>query len=284
MLQNQKVLFTIALVLLGAFICAAGLTSVLFENPTALSWILFVIGASMVVAGTVIGFTQLLDRTIKPVVEELSHGFRDDLEALQEGRITWAVWQSILTCAAGIVFIALVLRYHKFEAVWFGWLPVWIPSFLVAGLMAFAVTRTRWFNDSHFETPAWVFAVAICGFAIAVFLGIVRTENTRLLDVSYRADNSQYNYYQFNNYYFDSGSQVGSVDFDMPECSGDSCEGWAYLICGIMFVVAVLILVIGSAFIQSFWLFSGTLLVSMIILITMNALMYVPPQKYKYRY
>lgn len=279
MLRRKKTIFTIALVLLGAYIGSMGLASVLFENPTTLSWILFVFGGGIVIAGTIIGVTDLLDQTVKPVVDELSHGFQDDLDAFREGRLTWAVWQFILTCAAGIVFAMLVLRYHKMESTWFG-IPIWIPSLLVAGVMAFIVSRTDWFSDAHFETPAWVFVVAISGFAIAMFLGIARTEDTRLLDMAYQPGNGQYNYYQFNNYYFsgDSGGQSSSVDFDMPECKGKSCEGYAYLICGVLFVVTVLILIIGSAFIPSFWLFSGTIFVGMMILITMNSLMYRPYQ------
>lgn len=285
MLRNidRKNSFTIALVMLGAYIGSWGITSIFFDNPTPVSWVLFVVGGGIVVTASVVGITQLLDRTIKPVMDEFAHGFQDDIDALRNGRVTWAVWQAILTFIAGTAFIILVLRFHKMEATWFG-IPVWIPSVLVSGIMSYVVSRTSWFNDSHFETPAWVYIVAISGFAVAMILGISQTEDVRLLNLGYSTENGGYNYYQFNtyNYYGDSRGYSESVDFDLPECEGDECTGMGYVICGIAFVVFVLLLIIGSAFIPSFWLFSGMIFVGMMVLIAMNSLMYRPYRRYQH--
>ena len=280
----KKAPFAIGLIVFGAILGSLGVVTSWFDNQQMpVVYIFLGVGISMVILGSILGLTQFLDHIAKPVVEEIADDVADDVEDIKAGRITWVLIQCILTMVAAIVFVLLVLRYHKLEATW-SWMPVWVPAVIVVGILSWIVSRTDWFNDHSFETPWWVFVIPLAGLVISTFLGINRTENLHLLDFNYQ-NTEGYNSYVFsNNYFLGGGSQSWVPDINMPSCSGKSCEGEALIILLIALVVLTIVLIVGSAFIPNFWLLAGTVFLVVMIIIATQRLLVRPYRGRRYQH
>ena len=134
-MSGNKTHLAVGLILAGALIGAFAGMAIAFGNQSLVVWVIGSAAVICVMLGSVLAMSTVLDHTTQPVMETLGDGLADDMENLQQGIMTWPIWQFILTLASAIVYFMLLLRYHKFEAMWWGWMPVWFLSALAAGLL-----------------------------------------------------------------------------------------------------------------------------------------------------
>jgi hypothetical protein len=269
MALSRKTIFAILLVALGLGFAMLVLLTYTLSGGSA-GFTLAFIGAAVacIIAGTLLAFSKLLDRYVTPLIDELHTDIADDLEDIQEHRMTNTLWMVIITLAGLLVFSFLVLSFHKVEARW-GGLPVILPTAIGLALLAGFIPQTEWFHRAGY-TPFWIFLVPTIGLAVTLWIGISRTENTGLL-FSSKAQAVEYNIIRPAGYLLFDTVNVGGVQgisLDLPSCDGDSCA--VYLVIGL--IVLVLVLVIGSAMIPHFWLLSGSLMLCMMALITLHDL------------
>jgi len=101
-------------------------------------------------------------------------------------------------------------------------------------------------------------------------IGLAKTENLSVIGTSPRAP-IEYNSNQYTGSFFREAAGVGDwgLQLELPSCDDDIC-GVVVLV--IALVVLTLILVIGSAYIPHFWLFSGTILLGIMALIVIHDL------------
>jgi len=158
---------------LGFFLMGAGsivgaLVIVMFyisRGQTGLLLFLLAGAVGCVALGSLLAFTQMLDRTIQPVIVEISEDIQDDIEDLKARRATNVQFMFIATAAAALIFFYFVLKLHKLEAAW-GWLPVIIPAGIVVVIGTLIVLNTSWFHDQQMPTPLWVFFIPVIGIEI----------------------------------------------------------------------------------------------------------------------
>lgn len=84
-----------------------------------------------------------------------------------------------------------------------------------------------------------------------------------------------YNSYRSTGIILQTAGDVGGsgLSLDLPDRDGDACA--VYLVIGL--VLLVFVLVIGSALIPHFWLFSGSILLGIMVLIAIHDLRIRPP-------
>jgi hypothetical protein len=220
--------------------------------------------------GSILGFSQLLDKLANPVADEIYKDIEDDIQDLKQHRITATIWMIVLTGIAALVFFFFVFRFHKVEATW-GPIPVVLPTFVGMIVLVWFIPRTPWFQDQTDYTPIWVFLIPTAGLIISLMVGIQRTENLSLLRASRQAP-VEYNSYPYGGLFLQllaEASDVGS-GLGLSNCDGDEC-GVLFLL--IALVILTLILVIGSAFIPHFWVFSGSIMLSIMAVIAIHNLL-----------
>ncbi len=207
--------------------------------------------------GTILLFTNLLDKLVLPVIDELVEDTRDDHEDLKQGNITFVHVSGILLIVLTLGFAVLVSMFSKFSARW-GSIPVLIPTLIVLGLTTLTLTTTSWFNSKADRTPPIIFIILFIGMIISLALGITKTENINRglrtpigeYDYDYRAEQAMY-------LATDNGFTIVDFSFGMiSDCDEDFCL-WLVII--ILVLVATVILVAGSASIIHFWFFSGSI-------------------------
>jgi hypothetical protein len=267
--MSKKVVFSIFLILAGVI---AGLL-ILFSygrsgGNTALTLGFLSVAIFFIITGTVLIFSQLLDRTINPLVDEIQKDIEDDIQDLKERRFTNTHAMIIIIGAAVMLFSFFVFRFHKVEAMW-GPIPVVIPTFMCMAALAWFLPRTTWFRDWSDYTPMWIFLIPTCGFILSVWLGLARTENIEVL----RASSTQPVSYNTNpnlgNIFLATGDATDFGFSGLSDCDDDVC-GAILLVIGL--VILTLVLVIGSAYIPHFWLLSGSILVGIMLLIAIHDL------------
>jgi hypothetical protein len=228
--------------------------------------LLFLLAAAVgcVALGSLLAFTQMLDRTIQPVIEEIDADLQDDIEDIKAKRTTNVQFMFIATAVAALIFFYFVLKLHKIEATW-GGLPVIIPAGIVVVIGSLIVLNTSWFHDQHLPTPLWAFFIPAIGIALTLILGL-QTENSR--NLSWNApDQVVYNDFNpvasdiLNSDFLFSGSDSSS------SCDDDSCLAIMLIVA---LVVITLVMVIGSAFIPHFWLLSGMVFLAILTIITIH--------------
>jgi hypothetical protein len=223
-------------------------------------FLLAAVGCAMV--GAVLSFTQLLDHLVKPIVEVIDEDVKDDIEDIVKARVTGAQVMFILTGGLVLVFLFLILKLHKFDAAW-GGLPVYIVAFVVAAIGILIVVNTTWFQDQSLRTPLIVYLIPAAGLAISLLLGL-GTENPRSLSLDTTAEQVVYNDFtplavDFIRVPFSSGVSMS--------CDGDGCLAVVLIVA---LVAITLVLVLGSAYIPHFWILSGVVLLSILVIITIH--------------
>ena len=225
------------------------------------------VSIALIIAGTILAFSRLLDGRVNPLMNELQIDIEDDIQDIKEHRMTNTIWMVIIVGIASLIFTFFVFRFHKVEAFW-GPIPVLVPTFIGIGLLAWYIPRTRWFQTDIY-TPMWIFLIPCVGFLLTVWFGLAKTENMGIL-LAPRQETINYPYNQYTGVILQEASGIGNLGFDLdiPDCDGDSCA--VYLVIGL--IILTLVLVIGSAMIPHFWLLSGTILLGIMVLITFHDL------------
>jgi len=254
--RRIAIICIVASLLAGAISLWLALSQGLARNTTTviihLSAVLF--GA----LGTILLFTNVLDNSVLPVIDELIEDTLDDREDLRKGNITFVHITGVLLILLTLGFAILVTMFSKFSARW-GPIPVLIPTLIVLGLTTWILANSRWFNSKAGRTPPIIFIILFIGMIISVALGIFKTENIDRVrgtpigeyDYDYRAEQAMY-------LATNSGSTIVDFSFGTAlDCDGDDCF-WVFIIA--LVLVATVILVAGSASIIHFWFFSGSIL------------------------
>jgi hypothetical protein len=220
-----------------------------------------------ILVGSILAFSRLLDRSLKPIMDEIQRDIEDDIQDVKQHRMTNTIWMLIIISLSLLIFSFFVFRFHKMEAMW-GPVPVLIPTMLGLFALAYFIPRTRWFRDMSVYTPMWIFIIPTLGFILTLWLGLSKTENMGLLRVPQQAV-AGYNTYQATGILLQAG-EVGSnaLDFNIPDCDGDACA----IVLVILLVALVFVLVIGSAMIPHFWLLSGSIMLGIMVLIAVHDL------------
>ncbi len=268
--MSKKVKFSIFLIVVGVItalliIFAYGMSG----GNTVLMLAFLSVAITCIMAGSILAFSRLLDRTVTPLVEEIHKDIEDDLQDLKERHFTNTHWMVVIITLALITFSFFVFRFHKVEASW-GSVPVLVPTFIAMLALAWFIPRTRWFRDYRDHTPMWIFFVPTIGLIVSLWLGLAITEDPNTLRTVPTAQVS-YNSYQPTGIIVQS---VGDMtDFGIPvglsDCDGDAC-GYIFLVIGL--IVLVFILVVGSAVIPHFWILSCSIMIGIMLLITIHDL------------
>lgn len=272
----KKTLFAISLILVGIFTGLLVLSAYTFSGgKTSISLFFLALAIILIILGTLLAFSRLLDKTVSPVVEEINADIKDDLQDIKEHRITNTIWMVILVGIGLVIFSFFVFRFHKMEAAW-GPIPVIIPTFFGLLALGYYIPRTSWFQQSQEYTPMWIFLLPTIGFIITLGVGLARTENMALLGGA-SGEVVQYNLVRSAGPFLQSVGDAGEIglDFDLPDCDGDGCA--VILVIGL--VVLVFIMVIGSALIPHFWLLSGSILLGVMLLIAIHDLRIRPEKR-----
>ncbi len=267
--MSRKTILSISLVLLGV---STGLLLIfayaMSGGKAAVTFIFLAAAITCILTGSILAFSQLLDRFVNPLMEEIHGDIEDDIRDLKEYRITNTILMTIIIGIALSAFSFFVMRYHKVEAMW-GSIPVVLPTFVGMVALAWYIPRTQWYQNRQVYTPMWVFAIPTVGFIFTMAVGLTYTESLSPFDASHRAS-TEYNTYRSPGFILGESADIGSwgLQLEVPSCSGDECG--AELVIGLL--ILTFILVIGSAFIPHFWLFSGSILLSIMTLIAIHDL------------
>ncbi len=267
--MSRKTIVSISLVVLGVgtsflVILAYGMSG----GKTIITLAFLAAAVACIIVGSILAFSQLLDRFVNPVVDEIHNDIEDDIQDLRQHRITNTIWMVIIIGIGFLVFSFFTFRFHKVEAVW-GSIPVVLPTF--AGMIALAwfIPRTRWFQGHDVYTPMWIFLIPTVGFICTIAVGVTKTENLGLLRAG-RQESIEYNSYRYTGFILQEAAGAGDwgLQLEVPDCDGEDCA--VMLVVGL--VILTLILVAGSALIPHFWLFSGAILLSIMTLIAIHDL------------
>jgi hypothetical protein len=268
--MSKKVIFSIILIIVGVLSALLiTLTYGLSGGNVAIFLSFLSVSIILIIVGTILAFSRLLDRTVTPFVEDLHKDIEDDLQDLKENRFTSTHWMVIIVALGLLGFSFFVFRFHKVEAVW-DRVPVIIPTFIGMLALAWFIPRTRWFRNYRQRTPLWIFLIPTIGFIISLWLGLARTEDMRILRAT-RTESINYNAYQGAGIILEEAGNA--ADFGLPlgfsDCDSDAC-GVVLLVIGL--IILTFVLVIGSAFIPHFWILSGSILLGIMLLIAIHDL------------
>lgn len=264
----RKTIISILLIIMGVSTALLVIfTYMMSGGKTALASPFLIAAIICIVTGSILAFSRLLDKQVNPVLDEMYKDLEDDIQDLKECRLTSTAWMIIITFLATLPFSFFVFRLHKLEAMW-GSVPVVIPTLVGMLALAWFVPRTLWFKKPWDRTPMWVFLIPTIGLILTMFFGLSKTENMRINSTA-RQDVVEYNVYPSDSFFW-TAADVGRLGFalDVPSCDGDECL--VFLV--IALVVLTLILVVGSALIPHFWLFSGSILLGIMALIAIRDL------------
>jgi hypothetical protein len=212
-----------------------------------------------------LGFSRP-DRTANRFIDEIYQDIEDDERTLTtpDHQYDHDPHSSI----ALFIFSFFVFRFHKVEAKW-GGIPVILPTFIAIVALAWFLPRTRWFQNQRAYTPMWIFLIPTSGLLISMIVGIGKSENLSLMR-TLSAQSFEYNF-PVPGFFLQEAGEVGSWVFqwDIPNCDGEECA--VFLV--IALIVLTLILIVGSAMIPHFWLFSGSILLCLMSLIAIHDLL-----------
>jgi hypothetical protein len=230
----------------------------------------------LIIVGSILAFSRLLDRTVTPLVDEINSDIADDLRDLKEHRLTNTHWMVLVTALVVILFSYFVFRFHKVEATW-GGIPVVIPTFLAMLALGWFIPRTSWFRLSQDRTPMWIFFIPTIGLVISLWLGLAQTENMSVLSTS-PTKTVSYNTVQTTGFFLNTVGNAGELGFldGLSDCDGDVC---GVILLVVLLVILTFVLVLGSAYIPHFWILSGSILLGIMLLIAIHDLRLRPHQK-----
>lgn len=235
--------------------------------------VMSLMAVGLVVIGSMLTLTRVLDRFAQPLVEDIEGDIQDDLADLKARRFTPAMQMLVATGGLALVFIFLVLRLRKLAAAWDGF-PVVIPTLVLMALVTWVVTRSKWFKNQQMKTPRRIFLIPVAGLILSMLLGTQLTEN--FSGAGWNAvDGTRAGQIDTGDP-VDFGLDIDSSFFELPDCDDDACEA---LFLVVALVVLTLILVLGSAFIPHFWFLAGSVLLLVCLLIVLHEIRLRPAVK-----
>lgn len=177
--MSKKTILAIILVGLGVF---TGLLVIfvytLSGGRAEVTLAFLAIAIASIVAGSILAFSQLLDRIVSPVLEDINKDIEDDLQDIKEHRMTNTLFMVLVVGISSLAFTFFVFRFHKLEAMW-GSMPVILPTLAAIGALAWFIPRTRWFQNHRMYTPLWVFLIPAAGLILTMIVGLGKTEDPR---------------------------------------------------------------------------------------------------------
>lgn len=269
----KKTVLAIFLIVLGV---STGLLSILAYatgvGSATITLTILAVAIGVIIVGTILGFSRLLDKMVNPVLDEIHQDLEDDIQDLKERRITNTFVMIIIVGIAAIVFSFFVLRFDKLEAMW-GSIPVVLPTIVGVLFLVWYIPRTFWFQHFDAHTPMVLFLIPTIGFAITLVIGITKTENLNSIMVSGQ-ESIEYNDTQSDGSFFLTAAQMGIAVFEaeIPICGGDDSGIFLVIALIVLAIILTIILVIGSALIPHFWLFSGSILLGIMAFIVIHDL------------
>ncbi len=267
--MTRKTFISLALIGLGGIIGALAVFIYNMQDARDEMMLpLLVLAFASVAIGSILAFSQGLDRLVKPVVDEFREDIEDDIQDIKKRRLTTTQLMVVTFGVLSFVFTYLVNRFHKFEAMW-GQIPVVVPTILVIVIGTWIVVRTEWFQDKINRTPVSVFLIPVAGILLSMILGVGFTEDIQHLRRAQKA--TEHTTYQPSElsliYILDDGFNLFESGASLPSCTDEECAA-VYLL--IALVIITLVLVVGSAFIPHFWLFSGCIFEAIIAIIVIH--------------
>ena len=268
--MSKKTILSIFLIILGV---STGLLVIIASlmGVGSLTITLPILAAAIVIiiVGTILVFSRLLDKTVNPVLDEIHKDIEDDIQDLKERRITNTFWMIIIVGISALAFSFFILRLHKLKAMW-GPIPVVAPTIVGVLILVWYIPRTRWFQVFDVYTPMILFLIPTIGFVITLVIGVTQTENLNSIMAS-RQEAIENNANQNDGSIFLQAANMGAWIFeaDLISCDGDTC---AVIFLVIALIILTLILVIGSALIPNFWLFGGSILLCIMAFIAIHDL------------
>ena len=264
----KKTILSIGLIALG--VCTGLLVTLAYSlsgGKISIALPFLVAALICIIVGSILAFSRLLDRLVNPLLDEMHKDIEDDIQDLKQHRFTPTAWMILLTGTGVLVFSFFAFRLHKLEAMW-GAIPVAVPTLIAMAALAWFIPRTRWFRDFAQTTPVGIFIVPTIGLIFTLLVGITRTENLTVLQAT-RQEVIEYNTPPAT-VLLQQAAGIGEwgMYLGVPSCDGEECL--VFMV--IALVVLTFILVIGSAFIPHFWLFSGSILLGIMALIAIHDL------------
>lgn len=233
--------------------------------------------------GVALAYLPATARTlsVEDELETLPALLADDLDALFSRRIQSTHVYALVTLLAAGWLGWLVFHYQKWHASWGAW-NVLVVALAVAAGIAYYGIRCDWFQRRHARFPHWVFLLPACGFVICAALGMRYAEPQEWGGLS-RLERSQLTasdtYWlttrgsrvvSFADDATSGASEVGAIDFD---CDDDAC---GYLLLAVVLIVIVAIAIGGSVVIPHFWVVATATLLTIMALVAVRELLYVP--------
>ncbi len=261
----KKQYLGVFLMLAGGLLGAATLAMALISSGQMSVYLgMLILAGACALVGSILTFTQVLDHFTAPIVTEIEQDIQDDIEDVKKKRFTGAQVMLVVAVLAALIFAYYLLKLHKLDAAasWSG-VPVAVWALIAVAIGAAIITRTRWFQNRTMPTPLWVFAVPVLGLILSLALGITRTEDARNLAWDATADAI------YNNFVppgINFVSQTGGFNLSL-DCNDEGCIA-IFLV--VALIVITLLLVLGSAYITHFWVFSGCILLLFIGLIAVH--------------
>jgi hypothetical protein len=264
----KKTIFALCLITLG--VISSLLVIFAYANSggkPAVTVVFLGVAIGLIVVGSVMAFSRLLDRFVSPVIDEIQEDIEDDLQDIKERRMTNTLWMIIPIAIALPVFSFFIFRFHKMEAMW-GPIPVVLLTFIGMAVLGWFIPRTAWFKTPIY-TPMWIYLIPSIGFIITLGVGLAKTENLAVLRGSPRAV-ADVNSISTTGYILAETADIGlsGMNLSIPDCDNEGCV--VLLVIGL--ILLVLVLIIGSAMIPHFWLFSGSILLGIMALIAIHDL------------
>ncbi len=229
------------------------------------------LAALILFSSTVSEYTQLADE-----VENWRELLADDWIALQNLEFTRAHGLVVLAVIDVLALPVLFTIYDKWDATW-GGINVILVATAVSVIAALICFQTNWFQVRHMRLPTWVIMVPLIGSIFCALLGVYFAESevasprldTGAGTTSVHQSRGSYIYHSW--FYVDDLSSGTSIS--LPECDDKDC-GYVYL--GILLIVLVILLVLASAFIPSFWVLATLLLGTIYAIIVLRELLFSP--------
>jgi hypothetical protein len=251
------------------------LTQVLFYKEAGFRPEMFILPAIGFLIGVLMIVTDFESRiNLQEIIDDLPISLADDLDDIVNRRITMPLISVVITIAALMLQIWLVIHFRKWNADWFGVSVLLIAALVVIGTIIF-IYNTSWFQDRYRRTSATIYIIPAIGFAACAALGYYYAEPQSYGELSLL---EQDQLVRSERYYSDTrGSQIfsfigrssGSSRVSLPDidCDGDACGA-------IIIFFIVVIVVISSAFIPHFWVVATSLLLTIMLMYSVRELIF----------
>ncbi len=274
--------------IIASLIAMFAVASYFLFNGFAINLTMMVLPALTFVTGIVLLITDFGSHMgIVDDIENFEHHIGDDIQDFQSGYYSYTHLKVVTLIIAIPIEIFLIFRYQKWNALW-GNIPVIIIAVIVIAAVLYGGITMNWFQRRLERTRWWVFALFCVGWAISAGVGTYYSEPIEFVETPrngavetinpIRTDANSYNWSYTRASRIGYFSDVGGINFDLGDCSGDDC-GAALLF--LVVVAIVIICVMASAMIPHFWVVATSLLLALMFLVTLRELLFSPSDSYK---